>query len=396
MIASDTDGSAQLPQVVNILRRGRVGAARVRRHKKKYWELDFGRRGGKHLRYYRKCATKALNFARQKTKELWEHGQFAKAFTTAQYFQMTQCFTLLAPLGKQPLDVINEYVKQHPLGGRARTLVDVTGEVLAKKKAGGRDKHYIQDLGYKLAAFERTYPGRNIAAPTTDEIERFLAGQKWSPVTQRSFVQALNVVFNYSVKRGYRNDNPCEKLDLPRVVRKEPCIFTIPQVQQMMTLAQSSDDLRDNCLAYVAIGTFAGLRPTEIERLDWEQISFTNGTITVLAPNAKNRSRRVVDIKPVLAAWLMLVAKEKGPVIKYECRVPRDRMKKAMKLAKWPHDVMRHSFGTYHFAKWRSERETVFQMGHGKDTDVFFSHYRALVQPAAADAFWEILPGLAA
>ena len=35
-------------------------------------------------------------------------------------------------------------------------------------------------------------------------------------------------------------------------------------------------------------------------------------------------------------------------------------------------------------------------MGHGGDGRIFFNHYRALVQPAAAAEFWQIFPPAAA
>jgi len=385
------DDAANLPAVVALLARGRVGRCRVTPYRGSGYEMDFGCLGGKRLRLYRRTATEAYRLIIRTNKEIKEHGQFARALSTAHRYQAAECIAKLEPLGVALRDVVEDFLKRHPLGGRGRAFATVVAEVVEKKKAGDRSPTYVQDLAWKLKTFETAYPGRHIAGHTTEEVEAFLASHKWSPVTQRSFVQALNVVFNYAVKRGYRLDNPCEKLELPRVIRKEPVIFTVEQVQQAMALTLTTPDLLE-CLPYVAIGTFAGVRPQEIERLDWRQVSFESKTITILAPDAKNRSRRVVDMSPNLIAWLAPIAQRDGDVFPYLIRNGRSRMRRAMGLAKWPHDVMRHSFGSYHFAKHRSEHETVFQMGHGKDTDVFFSHYRALVQPEAADAFWNIFP----
>lgn len=360
-------------------------------HRGKYYELDFGWLGGKRLRKWRSTATEAYRTALSVTREIKEHGQFARTLTTAQRYQAAECFRKLAPLGVSLVQVVDEYEKRHPLGSRGRTFASVSEEVVKRKADTDRSRTYVTDLRWKLRKFEEAHPGAHIASATTEQVEEFIARHNWGPVTQRSFVQALNVVFNYAVKRGFRLDNPCERLELPRVIRKEPVIFTVEQMRQALAVTLA-DVFMLECLPYVAIGAFAGVRPQEIERLQWEQVNFQTGTITILASDAKNRSRRVVNMSPNLVAWLRPLAQTDGRVVPWLIRTGRARMRTAMNLDKWPHDVLRHSFGSYHFAKHRSEKDTVFQMGHGKDTDVFFSHYRALVQPEAADLFWEIMP----
>ena len=56
----------------------------------------------------------------------------------------------------------------------------------------------------------------------------------------------------------------------------------------------------------------------------------------------------------------------------------------------WPHNALRHSFGSYHYAQYRDENRTAAEMGNSPA--VVFRHYRALVKREAADAFWTLRP----
>ena len=66
-------------------------------------------------------------------------------------------------------------------------------------------------------------------------------------------------------------------------------------------------------IPFLAIGAFAGLRSTEIERLDWRDVKFETGFVVVEAGKAKTASRRQVEMRPNLRKWLETLAKKGGP-----------------------------------------------------------------------------------
>ncbi|HUF63040.1 MAG TPA: hypothetical protein VMN36_13265 [Verrucomicrobiales bacterium] len=53
----------------------------------------------------------------------------------------------------------------------------------------------------------------------------------------------------------------------------------------------------------------------------------------------------------------------------------------------------RHSYASYHLAHFRNASDLALQLGH-HNTEVLFAHYRELVSPDAAAAYWKIYPGL--
>ena len=59
----------------------------------------------------------------------------------------------------------------------------------------------------------------------------------------------------------------------------------------------------------------------------------------------------------------------------------------------WGHDIMRHSFASYHLAYHASPDKTAHELGH-RDTQMLYRHYRQLVTREAAEAFWAIWPQL--
>jgi hypothetical protein len=56
----------------------------------------------------------------------------------------------------------------------------------------------------------------------------------------------------------------------------------------------------------------------------------------------------------------------------------------------WPSNVTRHSFCSYHLAQFGSASKTALEAGHSEA--MLFAHYREVVSPAEAAAFWQIRP----
>ena len=57
----------------------------------------------------------------------------------------------------------------------------------------------------------------------------------------------------------------------------------------------------------------------------------------------------------------------------------------------WPHDAMRHSYASYHFAMYRDAGLTAKNLGH-PNTTLFKNDYNGAVTKEQAKAFWAILP----
>ena len=57
----------------------------------------------------------------------------------------------------------------------------------------------------------------------------------------------------------------------------------------------------------------------------------------------------------------------------------------------WPHDAMRHSYASYHFAMYRDAGLTAKNLGHPNPT-LLRKDYNNAVTRAEAEEFWSIYP----
>lgn len=399
MTATDTaTDSANVSEVEKLLRRGRVGAARVTVYKGKYWELDFSFPGGLkngRKRFYRKGATGAYRLAITITRELKEHGQLARSLTNGQRWAATEAFRRLAQIQcDQPdclLRIVDEHMQRHPQAGNARSIDQVRIELVAKKRKGERRERYVRDFDYKMRCLVEALGDMPISGVTTVMLEKELARHaEWASGTVHSVVQAWKVIFNYAVKHGYCLKNPCVNLDLPRKRKAKPEVLAALQVHRLLAACITDPEMAP-CLAYVAIGCFTGIRPEEMQRLRWEMFNFDAGLITIDGEDSKCGERGIVKMSANLMTWLRPVARASGPVLRAAVSKLRVLCRERLGLKRWPHDCMRHSFASYHYTEHRDIGEVCSQLRHGTGQLVFVNHYYVVRSPDEAAYFWRIV-----
>jgi integrase len=136
----------------------------------------------------------------------------------------------------------------------------------------------------------------------------------------------------------------------------------------------------------------SALLSAELMRLDWKDVKLEDRAIGAGQQMAKTRSRRVVEMCDALHAWLNSVAKSKGPIVDVKRFLDNmAELKKAAGIESWPHNGLRHSFGSYHLAYHGDAVKTAQQMGH-RSSDVVHNHYKALVLKREAERFWNLKP----
>ena len=194
------------------------------------------------------------------------------------------------------------------------------------------------------------------------------------------------LAFNFAVRSGYAAANPAVGAAKAKVVGEAPGILTISEAARLLEAATP------DVLPYLAIGLFAGLRPAEIDRLDWSEIDFESGLIEVKAAKSKTAQGRFVTMQPNLREWLMPVRKHSGNVTPQNgFRQSFDQARDAAGINDWPENALRHSFASYHLAHFKNAASTALELGH-HDCRITFAHYRELVRPKEAERYWNIKP----
>lgn len=266
----------------------------------------------------------------------------------------------------------------------ALTVTELVSEFLHAKARAGRDDNYLRALRYSLKKFTSAFGRRSITAVEVTETENWLHDLGLNPKTLKRHLGDVRTLFNFAVKRGYLQRNPATGVELPEAIPAPPSLHTPAQVREVLEFAREYDP--HICRA-MAVRYFTGLRTAEVERID--ETAVGEKRLEVAARNAKTRRRRLVTIQPNLRLWLDLGGELPAPPANGRRMLEFMRSMAARGIA-WPHNVTRHSFVSYHLARWQNAGKTALEAGHTEQ--MLFSNYREIVTPEAAREYWGIVP----
>ena len=273
-----------------------------------------------------------------------------------------------------------------------RTVAQVATELIEAKKARGKSARYVGDLDSRLTRFAKSY-AVDISTVTTADVQRWLDSLKLAPQTARNFRTVLYTLFNFAEARGYifKGGNPVAGTE--HISANGNGAIQIYTPAEMAALLNNAPQ---HFLPVIALGGFAGLRTAEIERLDWSDLDMAGGFIHVAAEKAKTRSRRLVPILPNLAQWLAPLAQQQGKVWKGTLNSLKEARAETVKAAEtpWKDNALRHSFISYRLAEIQNAAQVALEAGNS--ASMVFKHYRELVKPETAKAWFGLAPKVAA
>ena len=296
-----------------------------------------------------------------------------------------ECHDLLAPYGKSLADATHFYRRHLEAVEKSCLLNELIVSFLESKEAEGSRHRYRKDLRNRLGRFQRQFGQRTVATISTRECDDWLKNLPLEPSSRNSYRRALSVLFSYALVRGYCVENPVAKIAKGRVIDKPVAVLTPEQTQNLLNHA--SNEL----IPLISIGAFAGLRTAELARLDWQEIHLDRGFIEVSAAKSKTATRRLVTILPNLNLWLAPHHHKQGPIMPINFVHKMKALRKAVGIDPWPPNGLRHSYASYHLAKFQDAPALALQLGH-TTTTMLFAHYREVVTPEAGKKYWMIVP----
>jgi integrase len=135
----------------------------------------------------------------------------------------------------------------------------------------------------------------------------------------------LRRILNEAVKRGIIHKNPCTSVTPPRVDRHAPSVWTIEEAKTFLSAVEGH---RWHGVYLIALTT--GARRGEILGMEWQNINWTKGTVTIVktiseikgkavVTNPKTKlSRRTIALPVVVLELLKLNQKSTGWVFPSE------------------------------------------------------------------------------
>lgn len=304
----------------------------------------------------------------------------------------------LAPYGKTVVDALNFYISHLEATTKSSTVAAMVEILLAHKRTEGKAVRYVRDLKSRLGRFAVDYGTRPIGGIAPEEISSWLSSLNLAPVGTNNFRRCLAVLFNYAAERGFAPQNVMRRTVRMKEVEDEIEILTVGECDALMRAAH------DSIRPALALGLFCGVRDDEIRRLDWRAVDWEGDGLIIGASVSKVNQRRIVPLRPNVKAWLAPL-RQTGGLIYPVGRAAKAHLQTARAAAgfgtpaackvdktlrPWINNALRHSYASYALAKWEDAACLALQMGNSPA--VLLQHYRQLVKPAAAAAFWKIAP----
>ena len=269
------------------------------------------------------------------------------------------------------------------------TLAKAIEQLLEAKQTAGRSGDYIAGLRINLGQFSKGRGGAKVDALSLGDVEAFLDTKA---VASRSTLRSrLSTLFRFAVRRGWRTDNPCDRLEVVTVPHQPPAILTVDQTRTALNWLRDS---APHALPWFILSTFAGLRPEEAEKTRREDIHEQEGWIKVEAQTSKVRQRRLVYPLPCVMRALV------GSLEAGQLPIPSSTRRRALRglrgklgLPVWPKDLTRHTGASNWLAHCQSAAQVAESLGHSEM--VLRRNYKALVTTEEAKQFFGLCEGRA-
>ena len=155
---------------------------------------------------------------------------------------------------------------------------------------------YLTDLD-KLLCFLKT-ENIDMLAVTLDDLQRFAVGLHdigIHPRSQARILSGIKSFFHFLVMADYREDDPSELLEGPKIGFKLPEVLTVEEIDTIISTVDMSKKEGQRNRAILETLYSCGLRVSELCNLKLSELYFDEGFIKV---EGKGSKQRLVPISP--------------------------------------------------------------------------------------------------
>ncbi len=156
---------------------------------------------------------------------------------------------------------------------------------------------YIRDLK-KLLVFTENNK-LSLKTIKTLDLEEFLAGlydSNFSPRSMSRVISSLKSFFGYYLLNQYREDNPTDLLESPKIGLKLPIVLSIEEIDSILSVIDVSTSEGTRNYAIIETLYSCGLRVSELINLRFSDMYFDEGFIRVVGKGNKQRLVPISDI----------------------------------------------------------------------------------------------------
>ncbi len=304
------------------------------------------------------------------------------------------CAAIRAGRGKMKRTMRCIAVGEDELKRQERTVSFDKAVEAALEARQHRRARTLCDFRYVMRRFLKRCPGlarRRVRSITPMECAAYIEAAFDTPRQRQKARLTLSGVFSTAMKRGWCSENPVARVEAPRVVEKTVPILTPEEAEQ---LVQAAREYKGGiCLPAVGLMLYAGIRPHEVARLRWADVDLAGKRVIIAPQHSKTGGARPVTLlRPALH---LLRAGCPHPAPQRICppqwqrhwREVRRRAGWNRLIRPWQQDICRHSYASYHAARFRNLHELQLQMGH-RSTELLRTRYLNLPSEETAKVYW--------
>ena len=190
----------------------------------------------------------------------------------------------------------------------------------------------------------------------------------------------LHSIFTYGIRQEWCDVNPVIRIEVPKIKERYIEPLSLKDVEKLKE-ATTRPEFR-NMRFSLNLMLYAGIRPTEVSRLQKTDFQWDERLVIVRSTVSKTGGGRAVPLRGI------------HNIRKKDRYIPRNWKRKWKALRRvagfqsnWVPDICRHTFASYHAAYFRNLSELQMELGH-RDTSLLRSRYMAPVLRKDAAAFW--------
>lgn len=165
--------------------------------------------------------------------------------------------------------------------------------------------NYSRDIKKLMEFVETNNVNKNPITIGKEELQQFVyeIAKTISPRSQARLISALKGLFNYLVFEDYRNDNPMELMETPKIGRRLPDTLSKEEIDQLVDAIDLSKPQGERNRALLETLYGCGLRVSELINLKLSDLFFDEGIVLI---TGKGNKQRFVPISKVNIKYINL------------------------------------------------------------------------------------------
>ena len=223
--------------------------------------------------------------------------------------------------------------------------------------------------------------------PKRNEIDLLLKGMKISNNTRKQYLKYIRQFYGWVFDEGYISKNPTDGIFFKSDSFEARFYSVETRAKLLKHVAENSKPL----IGYYSLLTFAGLRPTEGTRVEWDDINFLTKELYV---RPGKTGARHIELEPAAIAWLNWHREQSpkdAPFVELRALPNREKeIRSAVLNGNWIQDGLRHGFATY----FKNLKKDVTLTSHimGNSVSIVKKHYARTIPDEECRSFWSLTP----